>query len=61
MRGKKCKQLLSWLLCACLMMGLLPVSAFAGISEYIAIYTGLCPMYGGVVVPWTTPVIISGF
>lgn len=29
MRGKKCKQLLSWLLCACLMMGLLPVSAFA--------------------------------
>ena len=33
----------------------------AGIIEYAAIYTGLCPMYGGVVVPWTTPVIISGF
>ena len=33
----------------------------AGIIEYVAIYTGLCPMYGGVVVPWTTPVIISGF
>lgn len=33
----------------------------AGIIEYLAIYSGLCPMYGGVVVPWTTPVIISGF
>lgn len=32
-----------------------------GTIEYFAIYTGLCPMYGGVVVPWTTPVIISGF
>lgn len=29
MRGKKCKRLLSWLLCACLMIGLFPVSAFA--------------------------------
>jgi len=33
----------------------------AGVIQYFAIYTGLCPMYGGVVVPWTTPVIISGF
>lgn len=33
----------------------------AGVLEYFAIYFGLCPMYGGVVVPWTTPVIISGF
>lgn len=33
----------------------------AGVVEYFAIYFGLCPMYGGVVVPWTTPVIISGF
>lgn len=23
--------------------------------------TGLCPLYKGVVVPWTTPPIISGF
>ncbi|MBR1628891.1 MAG: PTS sugar transporter subunit IIC, partial [Lachnospiraceae bacterium] len=29
--------------------------------EYIAIYTGLCPMYRGIYVPWTTPPIISGF
>ncbi|MGN1382924.1 MAG: PTS sugar transporter subunit IIC [Eubacterium sp.] len=33
----------------------------ASIVEYFAIYTGLCPLYSGVVVPWTTPVIISGF
>lgn len=29
--------------------------------EYIAIATGLCPMYRGIYVPWTTPPIISGF
>jgi PTS system cellobiose-specific IIC component len=29
--------------------------------EYIAIYTGLCPMYRGIYVPWTTPPVISGF
>ena len=28
--------------------------------EYIAIATGLCPMYRGIYVPWTTPPIISG-
>lgn len=33
----------------------------ASIIEYFAIYSGLCPLYGGVVVPWTTPIIISGF
>ena len=29
--------------------------------EYVAIATGICPMYRGIVVPWTTPPIISGF
>lgn len=33
----------------------------AGSIQYLAIYLGLCPMYGGVVVPWTTPAVISGF
>ena len=33
----------------------------AGLIEYFAIYTGLCPMYGGVILPWTTPPVISGF
>ena len=33
----------------------------SGVIEYFAIYTGLCPMYGGVIVPWTCPPIISGF
>lgn len=33
----------------------------SGIIEYFALYTGLCPLYGGVIVPWTTPPIISGF
>lgn len=33
----------------------------AGAIQYFAIYFGLCPMYGGVVVPWTTPVVISRF
>lgn len=32
-----------------------------GIIEYAALYTGLCPLYSGVVVPWTCPPIISGF
>lgn len=38
---------------------LMPV--LSGIIQYFAIYSGLCPMYGGVVVPWTCPPIISGF
>ena len=33
MRGKKCKRVLSWLLCVCLMAGLIPVSAFAADTE----------------------------
>lgn len=32
-----------------------------GVIEYLALYTGLCPLYSGVVVPWTCPPIISGF
>ncbi len=32
----------------------------SGIIEYVALATGLCPLYGGVIVPWTTPPIISG-
>lgn len=33
----------------------------SGLLLYFAIYTGLVPMFAGVVVPWTTPPIISGF
>jgi len=33
----------------------------SGVIQYIAIYTGICPMYAGVIVPWTCPPIISGF
>lgn len=32
-----------------------------GIVEYFALWTGICPLYRGIVVPWTTPPIISGF
>lgn len=32
-----------------------------GVIEYAALASGLCPLYGGVIVPWTTPAIISGF
>lgn len=38
---------------------LMPV--LSGIIQYLAIYSGLCPMYKGILVPWTTPPIISGF
>lgn len=31
------------------------------IIQYFAIWSGLCPMYTGVMAPWTTPPIISGF
>ena len=37
---------------------LMPI--LSGVIQYFAIYFGICPMYGGVVVPWTTPPIISG-
>lgn len=30
------------------------------LTQYLAIATGLCPMYTSIVVPWTTPPIISG-
>ncbi len=33
----------------------------SGVIQYFALYTGLCPLYSGVVVPWTCPPIISGF
>ena len=32
-----------------------------GTIQYWAIYVGICPMYGGVLAPWTTPPILSGF
>ena len=32
-----------------------------GTIQYWAIYLGICPMYGGVLAPWTTPPILSGF
>ena len=32
-----------------------------GITQYLGIRFGLLPLYTGVVVPWTTPPIISGF
>ena len=38
---------------------LMPI--LSGVIEYVAMYTGLCPLYSGVVVPWTCPPIISGF
>lgn len=38
---------------------LMPV--LSGVIQYLAIYSGLCPLYGGILVPWTTPPIISGF
>lgn len=38
---------------------LMPV--ISGTIQYFAIYLGLCPLYSGVVVPWTCPPIISGF
>ncbi|MBR1633982.1 MAG: PTS sugar transporter subunit IIC [Lachnospiraceae bacterium] len=37
------------------------VPMFSATIEYVAIATGLCPMYRGILVPWTTPPIISGF
>lgn len=38
---------------------LMPV--ISGVIEYFAIASGLCPLYSGVMVPWTTPPIVSGF
>ena len=33
----------------------------SGLLSYFAIYTGIVPFFTGVVVPWTTPPVISGF
>lgn len=33
----------------------------ACIVQYVALATGICPLYTGVMVPWTCPPIISGF
>ena len=33
----------------------------SGIITYFAIATGIVPLFSGVMVPWTTPAIISGF
>lgn len=33
----------------------------AGVLQYLALWSGLVPLYGGVLAPWTTPPIISGF
>lgn len=33
----------------------------ACVLQYAALYTGLCPLYGAIQVPWTCPPIISGF
>lgn len=38
---------------------LMPI--LSSIIQYVALYTGICPLYGGIIVPWTTPPIISGF
>lgn len=38
---------------------LMPV--ISGIILYFSMYLGLVPLFGGVLVPWTTPPIISGF
>lgn len=37
------------------------VPVLTAIIEYIAISSGLCPLYTGIMAPWTTPPIISGF
>lgn len=37
------------------------VPVLSCIIQYVAIATGLCPLYGGILVPWTCPPVISGF
>ncbi len=37
------------------------VPVLSGVLQYFAIASGLCPLYGGIMVPWTTPPVISGF
>ncbi|MCH4207235.1 MAG: PTS transporter subunit EIIC [Solobacterium sp.] len=44
-----------------LFIPMIAVPLIVTIVQYLAISSGLCPMYSGVMVPWTTPIIISGF
>ncbi len=44
-----------------LMVPFIAIPVLTAIIEYFAIASGLCPLYTGVLAPWTTPVIISGF
>ena len=37
------------------------VPLIIGISSYLLMYMGILPLFSGVMVPWTTPPIISGF
>lgn len=37
------------------------VPLIVGIGSYILMYVGILPLFNGVMVPWTTPPIISGF
>lgn len=37
------------------------VPLIVGISSYLLMYFGILPLFSGVMVPWTTPPIISGF
>lgn len=43
-----------------LMIPMILVPILVVVIQYLAIYSGICPLYTGVVVPWTTPIIISG-
>ena len=36
------------------------VPLIIGISSYLLMYMGILPLFSGVMVPWTTPPIISG-
>lgn len=44
-----------------LLLPFIGMPVLSGIILYFAISTGLVPMFAGVMVPWTTPPIISGF
>lgn len=37
------------------------VPMLTGIIQYFALYVGLVPLYNGIIPPWTTPPILSGF
>lgn len=44
-----------------LLVPFMVVPTLAAILEYICLRFGLIPLYTGVMVPWTTPAVISGF